>query len=433
MKKILLALTIFFQLNTFSQNYTSYFTGNATDVVTNPAGGICMMGGATEHDEAMKWFLQNSNGGDILVLRASGSNGYNNYFYSGLGITVNSVETIVFNDGTAANEAYIQQKISQAEAIWFAGGDQWNYISYWRNNKIDSLINDGLLNRNMVIGGTSAGMAIQGKFYFSASNGSVTTAEALLDPYNTYMTVDSAAFLKNKFLEDVITDTHYDSPDRKGRHVTFLARIYNDWGIQAKGIACDEYTAVCIDTFGIAHCYGEYPAYDEDIYFLQTNCELTNGGPENCVVGNPLNWNQSGEAVKVYRVKGTMNGANTFSLVDWQTGSGGTWENWYIDNGTFYDAAGNQPNCSPVSLKENKMNDINVYPNPISNGIILIEKFSEPIIQINIIDLSGKQIKTKQSNQNIKTAIDVSEIKAGFYFLEIKTSMSTITKKIVIE
>jgi len=433
MKKILLALIVFSQLNTFAQGYTSYFTGNATDVVTNPAGGICMMGGATEHDEAMKWFLQNSNGGDILVLRASGSNGYNNYLYSGLGVTVNSVETIVFNDGTAANSAYVQQKISQAEAIWFAGGDQWNYISYWRNNKIDSLINDGLLNRNLVIGGTSAGMAIQGKFYFSASNGSVTTAEALLDPYNTYMTVDSAAFLKNKYLEDVITDTHYDSPDRKGRHVAFLARIYKDWGIRAKGIACDEYTAVCIDTFGIAHCYGEYPAYDEDIYFLQTNCELEPGGPENCGAGSPLDWNQNGEAVKVYRVKGTMNGANTFSLIDWQTGSGGAWENWYVDNGTFYDVAGNQPNCSPISLKENKMSDVKLYPNPINNGTLYIEKSSEPIKEIKIIDISGKQIKSLQANQLNKSTIDVSEMKAGFYFLEIKTSQSTITKKIVID
>ena len=43
--------------------------------------------------------------------------------YSGLGVSVNSVETIVFNS-SASSEAYIHQKIQQAEAIWFAGGDQ---------------------------------------------------------------------------------------------------------------------------------------------------------------------------------------------------------------------------------------------------------------------------------------------------------------------
>ena len=72
-----------------------------------------MMGGATEHDEAMKWFLQRANGGDVLVLRASGSDGYNDYMYTDLGITLNSVETIVFNDGSAANETYIHNKIKK--------------------------------------------------------------------------------------------------------------------------------------------------------------------------------------------------------------------------------------------------------------------------------------------------------------------------------
>lgn len=40
---------------------------------------------ASECDEAMKWFLNLANGGNVLVLRASGSDGYNNYFYSELG------------------------------------------------------------------------------------------------------------------------------------------------------------------------------------------------------------------------------------------------------------------------------------------------------------------------------------------------------------
>ena len=75
----------------FAQNYTSYYTGN-TNIITNPSGGVCLMGGASEDDNAMKWFLQRANGGDVLVLRTSGSNGYNSYLYSGLGILVNSVE-----------------------------------------------------------------------------------------------------------------------------------------------------------------------------------------------------------------------------------------------------------------------------------------------------------------------------------------------------
>ncbi|MFT4801282.1 MAG: hypothetical protein ACI93N_001052, partial [Flavobacteriaceae bacterium] len=85
-------------LSFFAQNYTSYFTGDTTDVTTNHQYGVCLMGGATEHDEAMKWFLLKADGGDVVVLRASGSDGYNDYFYSELGITINSVETLVINN-----------------------------------------------------------------------------------------------------------------------------------------------------------------------------------------------------------------------------------------------------------------------------------------------------------------------------------------------
>jgi len=282
----------------FSQNFTSYFTGNTTDVTPNPLGGVCLMGGATENDNAMRWFLQRASGGDILVLRASGSDGYNDYIYNQLGVTVNSVETIVFHNASASNEAYIHQKIQNAEAIWFAGGDQWDYVSYWRNTMIQSLINSAIQNRNIVIGGTSAGMAIQGAYYFTAEHGTITSANALANPYTTNVTLGTSTFITNNFLDDVITDTHYDNSDRRGRHTTFLARLMTDFGYQAKGIACDEFTAVCIDTNGIASVYGGYPTYDDNAYFIQPNCELANTLPENCTSGTPLDWDLNAEALK---------------------------------------------------------------------------------------------------------------------------------------
>jgi cyanophycinase-like exopeptidase len=331
-KTVILPFLCLANLVTFSQSYTSYFTGNTNDIITNPASGVCMMGGATEDDDAMKWFLQRANGGDVLVLRASGSDGYNDYFYSDLGIVVNSVETIVCNNATVANETYIHDKIAKAEAIWFAGGDQWDYISYWRGTKIDSLINDGIQNRNIVIGGTSAGMAILGKYYYSAENGTITSAEAISNPYRSDATIDSATFLKNEYLTNVITDTHYDSPDRKGRQVTFLARILTDYQTVGKGIACDEYTAVCIDENGIARVYGD-ANYDDFAYFIQPNCELADYSPENCTANNQLQWNRNSEALKVYKIGGNSTGSKTFDLNDWKTGVGGDWQHWSIDGG----------------------------------------------------------------------------------------------------
>ena len=170
----------------------------------------------------------------------------------------------MFNNALASNDPYVIQKIQDAEAIWFAGGDQWNYISYWRNSPIDNAINQAIQQRNIVVGGTSAGMVIQGEYYFSAQNGTVTSATALSNPYNASVTVDSSAFIHNNYLDNTITDTHFDNPDRKGRLMTFLAKISADYGVFAKAIACDEYTSVCIDTNGLARVFGGYPAYDDN-------------------------------------------------------------------------------------------------------------------------------------------------------------------------
>jgi cyanophycinase-like exopeptidase len=424
--KLLTLLTIIISSISFGQNYTSYFLGNVSDVVTSPKGGVCLMGGATEHDEAMKWFLQQADGGDVLVLRATGSNGYNDYMLNQLGISINSVETIVCNNANASQDAYLQQKINQAEAIWFAGGDQWTYISYWRNTPVDSLVNKAIAERNIVIGGTSAGMAIMGKYYFSAENGTVTSAQAITNPYNSLVTVSDEPFLVNEHLSNVITDTHYDSPDRKGRHVTFLSRILQDYQAVGKGIACDEYTAVCIDTLGFCKIYGEYPAYDEDVYFIQPNCELSDLTPETCVASSPLTWNIGGQALKVYHAKGTQFGTQTFDLTDWKTGTGGVWEYWYVQNGLLTQAEGTQPNCGLANLLEGQEVGVSIYPNPVTGNEITLEDLSQ--LKWYVTDLQGK-VYTVPSNEN---KIDVSNLLNGVYLLNVSINKKQEIVKLVI-
>ncbi|MBO9586542.1 MAG: cyanophycinase [Flavobacterium sp.] len=316
-----------------AKNYVSYFSGNKVDKITAPQGGICLMGGAAENDEAMKWFLKRAEGGDVLILRTSGSDGYNSYLYTSLGVAVNSVETIVFKNAAASSDQYILDKINKAEAIWFAGGDQWEYVSYWRNTPISEAINKTIIERKVVVGGTSAGMAIQGGFYFSAQNGTITSQEALLNPFDAKITLSHDVFLNNAILKDVITDTHYDNPDRKGRHVIFLARIINDYKVQAKGIACEEYTSVCIDDKGIARVFGNYPSKEDVAYFIMPNNEIPDNRPEICKPNNPLEWNLNNVAISVYEIKGTSAGTNTFNLNNWNEGKGGVWKKWFVENG----------------------------------------------------------------------------------------------------
>jgi cyanophycinase-like exopeptidase len=420
-KKILILLTLLPVISS-AQSYTSYFTGNNTDVVTTPMGGICIMGGATEDDYAMKWFLQRANGGDILVLRTTGSNGYNTYLYSGLGVPVNSVETIVCNSPLASNESYIIQKINQAEAIWFAGGDQWTYISYWRNTPINNAINQAIEQRKIVIGGTSAGMAIQGKYYFSAQNGTVTSSTALANPFNNVVTIDSSAFINNNFLSNTITDTHFDNPDRKGRLVSFLARIKTDYGVFAKGIACDEYTAVCIDTNGIARIFGGHPTYDDNAYFIQSNCELTIQTPENCSVGNPLTWNLGGLALKSYQIKGDSTGNKTFNLKTWESGTGGNWYNWYVSNGIFNEQIGTAINCSPLAMIETTNNaDISISPNPTRNVIFIKpNNLSFPLNEVNLFNTLGQKFTFKTFKNGNQFNVDISSLQNGIYLMMVE-------------
>ena len=437
MKYLLSLVSLIISLSTtaLSQNYASYFTGSAVDIETMPSGGICLMGGASEDDNAMVWFLQQAKGGDILVLRASGSDGYNNYLYSELGVDVNSVETIVFNEFAASTEPYIHQKIQQAEAIWFAGGDQWDYISYWRNNLIDSLINDAISNRNIAIGGTSAGMAILGGFYFSAENGTVTSSTALSNPYDNNVKIDSTSFISNQYLSNVITDTHYDNPDRKGRHLVFLSRILVDYGIEAKGIACDEYTAICIDTNGIAKVFGDYPTYDDNAYFIQTNCELASVTPENCTAGNPLDWNLGNEAIKVYSIKGTVSGANTFDLNDWKTGTGGVWEKWFVDNGVLNEQSGLQVYCNTLSLPQIGEDDVfQLYPNPANEFVnITFSEFPTKPKSVKIINQLGQVKKQIRLTSSDEIQLITSDMHQGFYLIEIiDKNNSTFVKKLII-
>jgi len=354
MKKLLLVLTALLSLSINAQSYTSYFTGDVADICTNPDYGICLMGGSTEDDRAMIWFLEKANGGDILVIRASGSAGYNNYFYSELGVEVNSVETIVFNNSSAANDPYVLEQIANAEAIWMAGGDQSDYINYWKDTEVETLLNQHINVKQAVIGGTSAGMAVLGSSYFSADNGTVYSSEALEDPYNIYMTLGHNDFLEVPLLENTITDTHFSERDREGRLLTFMARMHNELGERSFGIACDEYTAVCIDSTGIGAVYGEWPEYDDFAFFVQMNCEEGNV-PEMMQAGLPFVWAFNGQATKVYKVGGTTTGGNYLDLNDWQTGNGGEWLHWSAVNGVFVSEVGSPANCDDIGI-ENLVN-----------------------------------------------------------------------------
>ncbi|MFD2915650.1 T9SS type A sorting domain-containing protein [Psychroserpens luteus] len=408
-----------------AQNYTEYQTGSTTDVITNHQPGACLMGGATEQEDAMIWFLNKADGGDVVVLRASGSDGYNNYFYTDLGVTINSVTTFVIDNVAGAIDPYVLQSVENAEAIWFAGGDQYDYVSYFKDNAMEDALNNFVNVKQGVIGGTSAGLAILGGNYFSAQYGTLTNAVALSNPYHPRVAIGENDFLDIPYLNNVITDSHYDDPDRRARHSVMLARIATDNATRSFGIACNEYTAVCVEPDGKAYVYGEYPAYDEFAYFLQANC-VTDFEPETCVSGSPLTWDRNNEAIKVYKVPGTESGVNYFDLSDWETGSGGEWRNWSIEAGTFTTTAGTNPLCGALSAEDYELSSIKVFPNPFEDTIQITTE--SELIAVQIVDILGNQ---RVVELNADYSIDTSSLSTGIYFLKLKTDTTVQTFKVV--
>jgi cyanophycinase len=310
---------------TGSLKVSKSLTGDPADVTTTTSGGTCLMGGSTDVDAAFKWMISKSGGGDFVVIRVDNSLGYNSYIYN-LG-KVNSVETIVIAKATDANSTVIENKIRAAEALFIAGGDQKNYVTLWKNTRIENAINYLINTKKVPVGGTSAGCAILGSSYFSALNGTVTSEEALANPYNSLVTLGHDDFISIPYLQNTVTDQHFSQRGREGRLVTFMARMSKDLNKNPRGIASDEKTAVCVDEDGIAKVFGTYNAF-----FLQQ----TASGPEKCVSGTSLTWNQSRQAVKVYQIAGSATGNGSFNLNNYDDASGGNWLYYYVENGIFY-------------------------------------------------------------------------------------------------
>ena len=238
--------------------------GDPSDVVTNTTGGTALIGGGGNVNSAFKWMIKKSGGGDAVVITASGTTSYNEEIY-GLG-GLNSVQTINITSRELADNDSVANIIRNAEMLFIGGGDQSRYMNFWRGTKTQAAINYLLNVKKVPVGGTSAGCAILSGIYYSGEAGSVTSDEALINPYHPRATLYNNDLLHAPYLQNVLTDQHYLTRKREGRHVAFLARIIKDWGLFANGIAADERTAVCIDENGDAKVFGESKAY-----FLLTN------------------------------------------------------------------------------------------------------------------------------------------------------------------
>lgn len=278
--------------------------GNPADVTTKTTPGVLFEGGGKDVDKAYVWMCQHANGGDFLVIRARGTADYNPYIKA-LCPGINSVSTLKILDRAAAQDPFVVQTISQAEALFIAGGDQSQYVRYWQNTPVNTAI-DALAAKGVPVGGTSAGNAILAQYAFSALEGSVYSPQALDNPFQYRVTIDRDFLFLSPLITETITDDHFVTRDRMGRLVTFLARISHDNGTaRPYGIALDEHTAFLMEANGQGAIVGSSTAY-----FISTP-----GRPEICQPNTHLTY----QNLTVYRV---MEG-DKFDVGTWK-GVGGT-------------------------------------------------------------------------------------------------------------
>jgi cyanophycinase len=247
---------------------TRHVTGNPVDATPSLHGPAQVLGGGgPDVDAAIQWMIDTVRGCagagcatklDVVVLRSSGSDGYNEPLSALNG--VDSVESLVITARADAQLPEVVASVRNAEIVFFAGGDPCAAVALFKGTSVQAAV-ESVYARGGGVGGTSAGLAIQGDYVYDTCNGNVTSRAALADPYDPSISF-TYDFFRWPFLASVVTDTHFVARDRMGRLLAFLARQIRD-GVASNvlGVGVDESTAVSVDKDGLATVMGKGPAY----------------------------------------------------------------------------------------------------------------------------------------------------------------------------
>ncbi|WP_373521103.1 cyanophycinase [Aquiflexum sp.] len=304
------------------ESYSLGRVGNTDDIESETESGLVLMGGSTDVDAAMRWMIERSGGGDFVIIRVSGGAGYNDYLY-GMG-GLNSVETLRLNTAEASNNEKVFEILKNAEALFIAGGDQSQYLRLWEGTKVEEAIQYLIHEKQIPIGGTSAGCAIMGEFVYTGEKGSIISQEALQNPYDERLTVRRSSLINHPFLQNTITDQHFSQRNREGRLVGFLARLKSlSENLPLKAIAVDEKTAVAIDKDGQAKVFGQANAF----YLVESNADQL---PETLQIQTPLTWNLGQQALKYKTVNADQNPSLDLKTWGWE------WDGfWFVEAGVL--------------------------------------------------------------------------------------------------
>jgi len=220
-----------------------------------PRGYICAVGGGAEEiggwsDVAYQWIVNKANKGKIVILSISDTDTWLvNYFKS---FGASEVINLNISNKTQANDNNNYNIVNSANGIFIKGGDQYDYISYWKGTLLETAIKN-VYKKGGVIAGTSAGAMILGEYYFTARYGSVYPDECIANPFNYYANIDKN-FLN--LASNTLFDTHVSERGRILRLVPFVFQVLVNKNVKILGVGIDDKTALCIDTNLVGEVYG---------------------------------------------------------------------------------------------------------------------------------------------------------------------------------
>lgn len=221
--------------------------------------GLVLSGGGTDIDATFKWMHKTLAGndrtraGNVIVLQADADKDAYGPYIQGLA-PFQSVRTIAIpHCASRAKIDAMASYVNGADAVFFRGGDQANYVP-WKGSALIAAA-QRLWKRGGVIGGTSAGLAVQGAAVYDSvaadrlhptdPDYEVRTANAVPNPFEPEISF-TTGFLSWPPLVNVITDSHFAKRDRFGRLAAFVSRLH------MAGLGIDERSSLVVDKNSMA-------------------------------------------------------------------------------------------------------------------------------------------------------------------------------------
>ena len=211
-----------------------YSQNDSTRQTTGPASGhLVIVGGGGQIRPILERFVELAGGPEariVVIPTAGGSDSYGDNA-AGAGILrdigARSVTMLHSNDRSIADSDSFVAPLKRATGVWFGGGRQWRLVDAYKDPKTEALLWQ-VLERNGVIGGSSAGATIQGSYL---ARGDTKTNQIMMGDHE-----QGFGFIKN-----ITIDQHTLA---RNRHFDMFDILKNR--PELLGLSVDENTAVIV-------------------------------------------------------------------------------------------------------------------------------------------------------------------------------------------